>query len=202
MVSYVLCTLKVFNSSPTALLFWKRGCLGWPSRLLVEHELAGQLDRWPNTCWQLLISQCLNTSSATLKMTIHWGTGWHDKWQSLDTETLKILRVGPTKISWGSVSSSRKFYCGVESPNTLVQAGQMNSDFSIKDLAVTVDAGMNMSQLTASKTNHRRGCIWSVENRSKEAVTPSTWCWWCHVWNTGLPFVSTFGYVEKPERVQ
>lgn len=53
------------------------------------------------------------------------------------------------------------------------------------------------------KTNHRLGYIWrSVENRSRGAVIPSTQCWWCHVWNTGLPFVSTFGYVEKSERVQ
>lgn len=57
--------------------------------------------------------------------------------------------------------------------------------------------------LTASETNHRQGCIWRcVENRSREAVTPSTPCWWYHVRNTGVPFASTSGYVEKPERVQ
>lgn len=37
-----------------------------------------------------------------------------------------------------------------------------------------------------------------MENRSRGAVTPTAQCWWCHVWNTGLPF----GYVEKPEGVQ
>ena len=123
---------------------------------------------------------------------------------SLDTETLENLRVGPTKTSWCSVSSSRKFCCGAESPNTLVQAGKMNTDLSKNDLAVTVDAGMNMGQLSLQVRQTTDwaafGGVWKTDQ--EEPVTPSTQCWWCHVWNTRLPFGSTFGYVEKPERAQ
>lgn len=67
---------------------------------------------------------------------------------SLDIETLKKMRVGPTKISWGLVSSSRKFCCEAEPPDTLVNGGKMNTDLSRNDLAATADARMNINQLT------------------------------------------------------
>ena len=70
--------MKVFHPSPTALSFVKHGCLGWPGRLLVECELAGQLDKSLSMCWQPLIHQCLNMGSAfvnTFITKLYDGTG-------------------------------------------------------------------------------------------------------------------------------